>query len=103
MFLIFSKEKKEQMDDYIKRIKQCVRWFRQLEGNYVTEQENLRNLLEVAEKKCSDVGNGFFFLIGYSSAFAEYVFASEKTLIEFTVMITVVNQEVVNSPLNTIL
>ncbi|KAL1537899.1 Kinesin-like protein KIN-14C [Salvia divinorum] len=49
------KEKKEQMDDCIKRLKQCVRWLRQLEGNYVTEQENLRNLLEVAEKKCSDV------------------------------------------------
>ncbi|KAG6397822.1 hypothetical protein SASPL_139270 [Salvia splendens] len=48
-------EKKEQMDDYIKRLKQCVLWFRQLEGNYVTEQENLKNLLEVAEKKCSDV------------------------------------------------
>ncbi|XP_042030794.1 kinesin-like protein KIN-14N [Salvia splendens] len=49
------KEKKEQMEDCIKRLKQCVRWFRQLEGNYVTEQEKLKNLLEVAEKKCSDV------------------------------------------------
>ncbi|KAL1537743.1 Kinesin-like protein KIN-14C [Salvia divinorum] len=49
------KEKKEQMDDCIKRLKQCVRWFRQLEGNYVEEQVKLKNLLEVAEKKCSDV------------------------------------------------
>ncbi|XP_042027986.1 kinesin-like protein KIN-14N [Salvia splendens] len=49
------KEKKEQMEDCIKRLKQCVRWFRHLEGNYVTEQEKLKNLLEVSEKKCSDV------------------------------------------------
>ncbi|KAH6781835.1 kinesin 3 [Perilla frutescens var. hirtella] len=38
-----------------KRVKQCVKWFQQLEGNYGTEQEKLKNLLEVAEKKCSDV------------------------------------------------
>ncbi|KAH6781069.1 kinesin 3 [Perilla frutescens var. hirtella] len=38
-----------------KRLKQCVKWFQQLEGNYATEQEKLKNLLEVAEKKCSDV------------------------------------------------
>lgn len=66
------------MEDFIKRLKQCVRWFRQLEGNYVTEQEKLKNLLEVAEKKCSDVGKGYSFLIGYS-----WVFASKK---EFSVI-----------------
>ncbi|XP_057766506.1 kinesin-like protein KIN-14N [Salvia miltiorrhiza] len=49
------KEKKEQMDDCIKRLKQCIRWFQQREGNHVTEQEKLKTLLELAEKKCSDV------------------------------------------------
>ncbi|KAG8386197.1 hypothetical protein BUALT_Bualt03G0123900 [Buddleja alternifolia] len=49
------KEKSEQMADCIKRLKQCIKWFQQLEGNYVKEQENLKNLLEVAEKKCNDI------------------------------------------------
>ncbi|KAK4484414.1 hypothetical protein RD792_006993, partial [Penstemon davidsonii] len=49
------KEKSEQMVDYIKRLKQCIRWFQQLEGNYVTEQDKLKNLLELAEKKCNDM------------------------------------------------
>lgn len=44
------------MGDYIKRLRQCIRWFQQLEGNYVTEQEKLKHLLEVAEKKCNDLG-----------------------------------------------
>ncbi|KAH6834801.1 kinesin 1 [Perilla frutescens var. hirtella] len=54
-FNLNYKEKREQMDDCLKRLKQCVKWFQQLEGNYATEQEKLKNLLEVAEKKCSDV------------------------------------------------
>ncbi|KAL3821537.1 hypothetical protein ACJIZ3_007442 [Penstemon smallii] len=49
------KEKSEQMVDYIKRLKQCIRWFQQLEGNYATEQDKLKNLLELAEKKCNDM------------------------------------------------
>lgn len=50
------------MDDCIKRLKQCVRWFQQLEGNYAVEQEKLKNLLDIAEKKCSDVGKDKFFV-----------------------------------------
>ncbi|KAL0306427.1 UNVERIFIED_CONTAM: Kinesin-like protein KIN-14C [Sesamum radiatum] len=49
------KEKSEQMAEYIKRLKQCIKWFQQCEGNYVTEQEKLKNLLELAEKKCNDM------------------------------------------------
>ncbi|KAK6154392.1 hypothetical protein DH2020_008640 [Rehmannia glutinosa] len=49
------KEKSEQMAEYIKRLKQCIKWFQQLEGNYVTEQERLKSLLELAEKKCNDM------------------------------------------------
>ncbi|PIN19618.1 Kinesin (KAR3 subfamily) [Handroanthus impetiginosus] len=49
------KEKSEQMTDCIKRLKQCIKWFQQLEGNYATEQEKLKNLLELAEKKCNDM------------------------------------------------
>ncbi|KAL2476219.1 Kinesin-1 [Abeliophyllum distichum] len=49
------KEKSEQMAECIKKLKQCIRWFQQLEGNIVTEQEKLKNLLELAEKKCNDM------------------------------------------------
>ncbi|KAH6785125.1 hypothetical protein C2S51_037580 [Perilla frutescens var. frutescens] len=57
-FLSFSLSLSESTVDTqgsAKRLKQCVKWFQQLEGNYATEQEKLKNLLEVAEKKCSDV------------------------------------------------
>nr|GMD56174.1 kinesin-like protein KIN-14N [Ipomoea batatas] len=49
------KEKCDQMSEYIRRLKQCIRWFQQLEGNYVSEQESLKSLLESAEKKCNEM------------------------------------------------
>lgn len=54
--LMFLQEKSEQMIEYIKRLKQCIKWFQQIEGNYVTEQEKIKKLLELAEKKCNDMG-----------------------------------------------
>ncbi|CAA0816237.1 Kinesin-1 [Striga hermonthica] len=49
------KEKSEQMAECIKKLKQCIKWFQQLEGNYVTEQGKLKDLLEVAEKRSNDM------------------------------------------------
>ncbi|KAL3645470.1 hypothetical protein CASFOL_010650 [Castilleja foliolosa] len=49
------KEKSEQMADCIKRLKQCLKWFQQLEVNYVTEQDKLKTLLDVAEKRSNDM------------------------------------------------
>ncbi|KAL3508549.1 hypothetical protein ACH5RR_027950 [Cinchona calisaya] len=49
------KEKCDQMSDYIKRLKDCMKWFQQLERDYVSEHEKLNNLLEAAEKKCSEM------------------------------------------------
>lgn len=54
--LICIQERCDQMIDYIKRLKDCIKWFQQLEANYVSEHEKLKDLLEVAEKKCSDMG-----------------------------------------------
>ncbi|GFZ07460.1 kinesin 2 [Actinidia rufa] len=48
------KEKCEQMTDYIRRLRLCVKWFQELEGSYLLEKEKLNNFLEMAEKKCSD-------------------------------------------------
>lgn len=44
------------MSDYIRRLKLCIKWFQQLEGNYVTEQASLSGMLESAEKKCNEMG-----------------------------------------------
>lgn len=45
------------MMDYIKRLRLCIKWFQEIEGNYILEQEKLKDLLETAEKKCTDMGN----------------------------------------------
>ncbi|KMS98531.1 hypothetical protein BVRB_4g092220 isoform A [Beta vulgaris subsp. vulgaris] len=49
------KERCEQMMDYIRRLRLCIRWFQELEGGYLLEQDNLRELLQAAERKCSDM------------------------------------------------
>jgi hypothetical protein len=33
------------MSDYIKRVKDCMNWFQQLEENYVSQNEKLNDLL----------------------------------------------------------
>ncbi|CAA3008959.1 kinesin KIN-14N [Olea europaea subsp. europaea] len=49
------KEKSEQMAECIKKLKQCIRWFQQQEVNFIMEQEKVKNLLELAERKCNDM------------------------------------------------
>ncbi|XP_057528390.1 kinesin-like protein KIN-14N isoform X2 [Amaranthus tricolor] len=49
------KERCEQMMDYIRRLRLCIRWFQEVEGGYLIEQENLRQLLLEAEIKCSEI------------------------------------------------
>ncbi|KAF7843080.1 kinesin-like protein KIN-14C [Senna tora] len=48
------KKKMDQMADLIKRLKLCVRWFKQVEEGYIEEKQNLQSALESAEKKCTD-------------------------------------------------
>ncbi|XAR67490.1 Minus-end-directed kinesin ATPase [Bertholletia excelsa] len=49
------KEKCDQMMDYIRRLRLCIKWFQELEDGYLLEQEKLHNLLEMAEKKCTEM------------------------------------------------
>ncbi|OIT35508.1 PREDICTED: kinesin-like protein KIN-14C [Nicotiana attenuata] len=49
------KEKCGLMSEYIRRLKLCIKWFQQLEENYITEQVSLKGLLESAEKKCNEI------------------------------------------------
>ncbi|XP_010267813.1 PREDICTED: kinesin-like protein KIN-14C isoform X2 [Nelumbo nucifera] len=47
------KGKCEQMAEYIKKLRLCIKWLQELEENSVLEQEKLRNMLESADRKCS--------------------------------------------------
>ncbi|KAH9610955.1 hypothetical protein KSS87_002495 [Heliosperma pusillum] len=49
------KERCDQMMDYIKRLRLCIKWFQEVEGGYILEQDNLRESLEALEKKCSNI------------------------------------------------
>ncbi|CAN1224129.1 Kinesin-like protein KIN-14N [Linum grandiflorum] len=48
------KERCENMMDYIKRLRLCIRWFQDVEGNYLFEQEKLLTALEFAEARCAE-------------------------------------------------
>ncbi|KAG5545000.1 hypothetical protein RHGRI_017457 [Rhododendron griersonianum] len=58
------------MMDYIKTLRLCIKWFQELEGNYLLEQENHKDLLETAEKKCIDMDHKY----GVGSIFNWYSF-----------------------------
>lgn len=47
----------EQMTEYIKKLRLCIKWFQELEESYVLEQGKLRDLLESSDRKCSELGN----------------------------------------------
>ncbi|KAJ9671975.1 hypothetical protein PVL29_025565 [Vitis rotundifolia] len=49
------KEKCDQMMDYIRKLRLCIKWFQELEGSYLLEQEKLRNMLDCAERKCNEM------------------------------------------------
>ncbi|KAE8125657.1 hypothetical protein FH972_020436 [Carpinus fangiana] len=48
------KERCDNMVEYIKKLKLCVKWFQELEGSYLFEQEKLLNMLDSAEQKCNE-------------------------------------------------
>ncbi|PWA83976.1 kinesin 3 [Artemisia annua] len=49
------KEKCDTMMDYIKRLRMCIKWFQELEGDLLFEQEKHMRMLESAEQKCYDM------------------------------------------------
>uniref|UniRef100_A0A6N2MI68 Kinesin-like protein n=1 Tax=Salix viminalis TaxID=40686 RepID=A0A6N2MI68_SALVM len=49
------KERCENMMDYIKRLRLCIKWFQDLEGSYLFEQEKLQNALDFAESRCAEM------------------------------------------------
>ncbi|GAU26363.1 hypothetical protein TSUD_101970 [Trifolium subterraneum] len=56
-FIDFTREDErcENMIDYIKRLKVCIRWFQDLELSYSLEQEKLKSSLELSQQKCMEI------------------------------------------------
>ncbi|CAL5393179.1 unnamed protein product [Camellia sinensis] len=44
----------EQMNDHIRKLKLCLKWFQQVEEGHIKEKEKLCNTLESAERKCTE-------------------------------------------------
>ncbi|WOK96450.1 hypothetical protein Cni_G05157 [Canna indica] len=49
------KGKSEQMIEYIKKLRICIRWYLELEDGYMEEQEKLRNLMESEGKRHGEI------------------------------------------------
>ncbi|KAL4554904.1 hypothetical protein LXL04_037513 [Taraxacum kok-saghyz] len=49
------KEKCEIMMEYIKKLRMCVRWFQEFEGELSIEHEKLKRMFESAEKRSNDM------------------------------------------------
>ncbi|KAJ4980406.1 hypothetical protein NE237_031243 [Protea cynaroides] len=49
------KGKCEQMTEYVKKLRLCIKWFLEREDNHVLEQEKLKNMVECAEKECTEL------------------------------------------------
>ncbi|XP_057992396.1 kinesin-like protein KIN-14N isoform X2 [Hevea brasiliensis] len=49
------KERCDNMMDYIKRLRLCIKWFQEIEGCYLFEQEKLQNALEFNESQCAEM------------------------------------------------
>lgn len=48
--------KSEQMTEYIKKLRTCIRWYMELEDDYLAEQEKLQNELDSEEKRHRVIG-----------------------------------------------
>lgn len=55
------------MVEYIKRLKLCIKWFQELEGHYIFEQEKLLNALESAKQNCDEMGIRLISFVSLSS------------------------------------
>ncbi|EHA8587297.1 kinesin-like protein KIN-14H [Cocos nucifera] len=49
------KGKSEQMIEYIKKLKTCIRWLMELEDGYLAEQEKLRSMLDSEERRHAEI------------------------------------------------
>ena len=63
------------MMEYIKKVRQCIKWYQKIEKGYLMEQEKLRDSLQTAENKRDEtgtesptsIGTVFVYVISYLS------------------------------------
>ncbi|XP_057963055.1 kinesin-like protein KIN-14C [Malania oleifera] len=48
------KGKVEQMNEHIRKLKMCIKWFQERDESHLLEQDKLQNELESTKKKCTD-------------------------------------------------
>lgn len=56
-FVIFPQGRVEQMSDYIKKLRACIRWYMELEDGYLAEQEKLRGAMDAENTRHINLGN----------------------------------------------
>lgn len=49
----------EQMSEYIKKLRACIRWYIELEDGYLVEQEKLRSTMDAENAQHAKLGNEF--------------------------------------------
>lgn len=49
------KERCENMQEYIKRLRLCIKWFQELEDSFLQEQERLRNALNYVQQRLDEL------------------------------------------------
>lgn len=55
----FVQGRTEQMSEYIKRLRACIRWYVELEDGYLAEQEKLRGSIDAENTRHAEFGNEF--------------------------------------------
>ena len=53
----FVQGRTEQMSEYIKRLRACIRWYVELEDGYLAELEKLRGQIEADNTRHTEFGN----------------------------------------------
>lgn len=52
--------KSEQMIEYIRKLRTCIKWFMDLEDGHLSELEKLRGTVEFQEKGHTELGKFWF-------------------------------------------
>jgi hypothetical protein len=47
----------DQMSDYIKKLRACIRWYMELEDGYLAEQEKLLGAMDSENTRHTELGN----------------------------------------------
>ena len=61
--VILMQGRVDQMSDYIKKLRACIRWYIELEDAYLVEQEKLRGAMDSENARHTELGNESFIFL----------------------------------------